>query len=70
MRVTVRYSVEDGVMTTFASYGSVAGDRQAEILRGLAPESLQGSRSGVDDVVALFKKFLDSGARVEVNIPQ
>lgn len=55
------------VLTTFVSYGAVACDRQREILRGLAVPQ-QATMSGVDEIAeAVFKRFRDSGAHVQVS---
>jgi integrase len=50
------------VLTTFLNYGSVATERQGEIIRGLgAPK--QGAQPGTEDIAeALFRKLRSAGA--------
>jgi hypothetical protein len=49
------------VLTTFTSYGTVASDRQGEIIRGLATPQ-EAVQSGVNEIAeAVFKRFRDSG---------
>jgi integrase len=49
------------VLTTFLSYGEVAGDRQGEIIRGLAIPQ-QAGQSNADEIAeAVFRKLRDSG---------
>ncbi|MGC9157813.1 MAG: site-specific integrase, partial [Terracidiphilus sp.] len=53
------------VLTTFLSYGSVASDRQGEIIRGFGA-TRQSKQPGADDIAeAVFRKLRGSG----VNIP-
>lgn len=53
------------VLTTFTSYGQVESRRQGEIIRGLAAPQ-QTIRSGADEIAeALFKKFRDSGLKIQ-----
>jgi integrase len=53
------------VLTTFLSYGSVACDRQGEILRGLTTPR-QGSKSDAGELAEeLFKKFRDAGMNMQ-----
>ncbi|MFZ0663548.1 MAG: site-specific integrase [Acidobacteriaceae bacterium] len=53
------------VMTTLMSYGTVAADRQGEIIRGLAtPERVP--KSDADEIAAeLFKRLRDAGVNVQ-----
>jgi len=49
------------VLTTFLSYGSVASDRQGEIIRGLAIPK-QAAQSDADSIAeAVFRRLRDSG---------
>ena len=51
----------DQVLTTFVSYGSVAADRQGEIIRGLATSS-QATQPGADDIVeAVLRRLRSEG---------
>lgn len=51
----------DNVLTTFASYGEIGGQRQAEILIGLANPH-QALQSNADEIAeAVFRKIRDGG---------
>jgi integrase len=52
------------VLTTFLSYGEVAGQRQGEIIRGLAMPQQAGPSNAEAVAEAVFKKFRDSGANI------
>jgi len=53
------------VLTTFTSYGTVACDRQGEIIRGLATPQ-QTVQSNTDEIVeALFNKMRNSGMGIQ-----
>lgn len=53
------------VLTTFLNYGSVACDRQGEIIRGLTA-SKQPGQSNVDDIAeAVFRKFRGSSVDMQ-----
>jgi integrase len=53
------------VLTTFLSYGSVACDRQGEILRGLAAPQRAVQSDANEIVEALFKRLSGSGVSLE-----
>lgn len=53
------------VLTTFMSYGAVARNRQAQIIRGLA-EPQHAVKSGADEIAeAVFRKFRDCGMETQ-----
>jgi len=57
------------VLTTFLNYGTVACDRQGEILRSLAAPK-QATQSSANDIVeALFQRFHNSGLSVPTAEP-
>jgi hypothetical protein len=54
------------VLTTFLSYGSVATDRQGEIIRGLGG-ARQSEQAGVEDFAeAVFRRLQSAGAGLDV----
>jgi integrase len=56
----------EGVLTTFLSYGEVASERQAEIIRGLAMPQQPAPSDANAIAEAVFKKFRDSNMGMQV----
>ena len=53
------------VPTTFLNYGSVACDRQGEILRGMTTPQ-QAVQPGVNEIAeAVFNRLRDSGVNIQ-----
>jgi hypothetical protein len=53
-------------MTAFRSYGEVARQRQAEIMRDLAAPQQLKAELNEELVKAVVKKLLDSGLEIQV----
>ena len=50
-------------MTTFASYGKVAPERQSEIIRGFGDVQPAGADSNLDDLFDQIRQVASGGSR-------